>query len=234
MRPTTTFPDIIIASAHLVIGARLEPTMILKSDHLPIIVSLNRWFSVPLQSLPISTSASQGEKTFRKVLPKAQTPPTQGSPSSITPSHPTLTLTYSTHGKLSCPPYPTAATPANSGRKEFNTLSGKRQHHDPDRAIACNNHIHIKPPKIDIYFCRQFTESIPKNSSPQTRSILKQIHKQHPIDHNTDTFTVSHVHEAIKYCNNSTTNSPDGLITLHLRHLGPLGLRYLCRLYNLS
>ena len=47
-------------------------------------------------------------------------------------------------------------------------------------------------------------------------------------------FTPGQVKEAIENSGSSTALSPDGLTVLQLKHLGPLGLRYLCRLFNLS
>ena len=94
----STSPDITIASAHLATGARWDPMTTLNSDHLPIIIGLNGWFSSPpsksgprcftnyrkanwpsytstteeaLSSLPPPTSASQGEKILREILLKA-------------------------------------------------------------------------------------------------------------------------------------------------------------------
>ena len=42
-----TSPDLSIASAHLSIGANWEPKTTLNSDHLPILIGLGGWFSVP-------------------------------------------------------------------------------------------------------------------------------------------------------------------------------------------
>ena len=43
-------PDHIFTNPHLGINARWKPPVILKSDHLPIIADLNRWFTSPLKS----------------------------------------------------------------------------------------------------------------------------------------------------------------------------------------
>ena len=118
--------------------------------------------------------------------------------------------------------------------KVFNNLSGKRPHQDPNQPITFNNQTHTKPQTIATQFCNQFTRPIPHYPNPQTRRVLRQIRKQHPLDHNTDIFSCAQVEHAIKDSSNSTASSPDGLTILHLRHLGPLGLQYLCRLFNLS
>ena len=90
-----TSPDLSIASAHLSIGANWEPKTTLNSDHLPILIGLGGWFSVPpadfgpscytnyrkadwpsfttytehlFRELPPPSSCSQGEKSFRQIL----------------------------------------------------------------------------------------------------------------------------------------------------------------------
>ena len=40
--------------------------------------------------------------------------------------------------------------------------------------------------------------------------------------------------DAIKSMRNSTAVGPNGLNILHLKHLGPLGIKFLTRLFNLS
>ena len=47
-------------------------------------------------------------------------------------------------------------------------------------------------------------------------------------------FTNNQVKEALEESSSSTALSPDGLTVLQLKHLSPLDLRYLCRLYNQS
>ena len=105
--------------------------------------------------------------------------------------------------------------------KIFNNLSGKRPHQDPNQPISFNNQVYTKPQSIATHFCNQFTRPMPHRPSPQTRQILKQIHRQHPLDHSSDAFTTAQVEHAIKSSSNTTASSPDGLTILHLRHLGP-------------
>ena len=47
-------------------------------------------------------------------------------------------------------------------------------------------------------------------------------------------FIPDQVRDAIRTSGNFNAPSPDGLTVLHLKHLGPLGLRYLCKICNLS
>ena len=289
----TTSPDITIASAHLASGARWDPMMTLNSDHLPVVIGLNGWFSTPpsksgprrftnykkadwpsyktstehsFSTLPLPTSVSQGERIFRKILLKAAeahiprgkvhnyqpglTPETRlliQERDLLRQANPTDPRLHQLNHNISTnintniqqawkDTMNSCSTSQNSRKywKIFNNLSGKRPHQDPNQPISFNNQIHTKPQSIATHFCKQFTNPIPYHPSPQTRRTLRQIHKQHPLDHNTDVFTTAQVHDAIKNSSNSIASSPDGLTILHLRHIGPLGLQYLCRLYNLS
>ena len=47
-------------------------------------------------------------------------------------------------------------------------------------------------------------------------------------------FTTTMTIDAIRRTKNSTAAGPNGLTSLHLKHLGPLGFRFLTRLFNLS
>ena len=118
--------------------------------------------------------------------------------------------------------------------KIFNSLSGKRPHQDPNQPITFNNTTHTNPSKIATQFCRQFARPVPHEPDPHSRQLRRHIRKRHPLDHSTDTFTITQVQQAIQDSGNSTATSPDGLTILHLRHLGPLGLQYLCKLFNFS
>jgi hypothetical protein len=57
---------------------------------------------------------------------------------------------------------------------------------------------------------------------------------KHQIDPNFSPFTDALTLDAIKVAKNSTANDPDGLTTLHLKHLGPKGIYFLTKLFNLS
>ena len=79
---------------------------------------------------------------------------------------------------------------------------------------------------------KQFTRSKPHAHNPNTRKLLSHIHKKHKLDHNATRFTPSQVHKVIKDMKNSTAPSADGLNINPLKHLSPLGIQYLCCLYN--
>ena len=94
----TSSPDLSFTNPHLGINARWEPLVTLNSDHLPIIIDLDGWFSSPPESSGPTrytnyrkadwirfkreterafsyeqppTSAESGEKIFRRILQKA-------------------------------------------------------------------------------------------------------------------------------------------------------------------
>ena len=78
--------------------------------------------------------------------------------------------------------------------------------------------------KVRIFECRICVGTL--------QDAYSQI-RRHPLDYHTGASTTTQVHQAFMNSCNSTATSPDNLTILHLRHLGPLGLHYLCRL-NLS
>jgi hypothetical protein len=85
---------------------------------------------------------------------------------------------------------------------------------------------------ISQKFKRQFIPTL--KSDPLTRKVLRKLHKAHSIDHSFTPFTVAMTNESILRSSNSTTTGPDGLTSLHLKHLGHAGLSYLTELFNLS
>ena len=54
------------------------------------------------------------------------------------------------------------------------------------------------------------------------------------MDDNYTPFSTSDTIDAIKASKNSTAAGPNGITMLHLKHIGPLGIRYLTHLFNLS
>ena len=113
-------------------------------------------------------------------------------------------------------------------------LSGRRTFTAPNQPITFSNRNFSDKRKIATNFVKQFTRPVPHRQNPATRRVLRQIRKKHKLDHSAMPFTPNQVQEAIKASGNSTALSPDGLTVHQLKHLGPLGLRYLCRIFNLS
>ena len=60
------------------------------------------------------------------------------------------------------------------------------------------------------------------------------MHRKHPLNLDLSPFTPELLIFHLKKSGNSTATGPDGMTIRHLKHLGPLGLNYLCTLFNLS
>jgi hypothetical protein len=57
---------------------------------------------------------------------------------------------------------------------------------------------------------------------------------KHPLDHSFSPFLPANTLDATLQSSTSTALGPDGLTSLHLKHLSPNGIAYLTDLYNLS
>jgi hypothetical protein len=112
------------------------------------------------------------------------------------------------------------------------SLSGKKTIVPPNQPISFGSATLSKPKDIAEKFIRQFVPG-PK-SSLRSRLILRQLHKTHPLDHEYMPFTTAMVTEALAKSSNSTATGPEGLTSLHLKHLGQSGISFLTELYNLS
>ena len=112
-------------------------------------------------------------------------------------------------------------------------LSGKRSKQPPNQSISFSNTTCTQSNHIAAAFNKQFTSIVTRNSDPNTRVILRQIRNkcktaQPPI------FTTEEVQKAITRSGNSSAIGPDGLTMLHIKHLGPEGITYLTKLFNIS
>ena len=63
---------------------------------------------------------------------------------------------------------------------------------------------------------------------------MRSLRKRHRPNKDFTPFKDEEIYEAIKHSSNSTATGPDGITSLHLKHLGPKGKAYLTRLFNLS
>jgi hypothetical protein len=70
--------------------------------------------------------------------------------------------------------------------------------------------------------------------NPRSRCVMRKMKKNHSLDHAFDPFSVVMVKAAILKSSNSLALGPDGLTSLHLKFLGPLGLGFLTKLFNFS
>ena len=286
-------PDLAFTSVHLALNAEWEPLVALNSDHLPIIIDLDGWFSAPppqtgpatftnfkkadwarftdeterhfIQEQP-PCSPEQGEKVIRRILLRASA---RNIPSgrilNFTPGLTPETLhlirqrdelrTLNSSDPHIAQLDQEIDTRINANlegiwRREVESfslrrkigkmwrtiqrLSGKRSLKDPNQPITFDGVSISNKKDIANKFVKQFTRPTSHRQNPESRRTIRQIHSRNPLDHNRMPFTVNQVKVAIQKSGNSTAPSPDGLTVLHLKHLGPLGLRYLCRVFNIS
>ena len=62
----------------------------------------------------------------------------------------------------------------------------------------------------------------------------RQLLHDHPLDHDFFPLTAELAVKGFKESSNSTAACPNDLTMFHLKHLGPLGIQYLTKLFNLS
>ena len=123
-----------------------------------------------------------------------------------------------------------AATPKDNYTKFYSllrSLSGKNTAVAPNQPIMFGNGSLSNTTSIARAFCKQFTGCSPR----RTRASRRRLIKRRPLDHSLLLFTPV---TPIMASGNSTAHGPDHLNILHLKHLGPTGISYLCSLFNLS
>ena len=86
------------------------------------------------------------------------------------------------------------------------------------------HHIRRQKPVKPTGYCNQVFQAVYTIIPSPPRSNHKSIMP----------FTPNRLRETLEQGGSYTASSPDGLTVLQLKHLEPLGLRYLCRLFNLS
>ena len=131
----------------------------------------------------------------------------------------------------------TTATPKSNLKKFWDlirSLSGKKSHTPPNQPINFMGKSLSKPQSIAKRFNKQFTSIEPHCQDPCTRRIIRKIHSQHKLDQNFSPFTPEAVAKAIRKSRNSTATGPDNTTILHLKHLGPNGINFLCNIFNNS
>ena len=83
-------------------------------------------------------------------------------------------------------------------------------------------------------FCKQYAIIKEWKSTKESRTIFRNIKINNQLDTQYLPFTIAMTVDAIRKTKNYTAAGPNGLTALHLKHLGPNGIRFLTRLYNLS
>jgi hypothetical protein len=81
-------------------------------------------------------------------------------------------------------------------------------------------------------FNKQFSSVVKHKSSKQSRIISRKIKKNEISDD--VTFTYQDTDKAIKQCKASKAAGPDNITNLHLKHLGPNGIAFLTKIFNIS
>ena len=118
--------------------------------------------------------------------------------------------------------------------KILRDLSGKRGHQDPNQPITFEGRVFTDRRKIAKKFARLFARPTQHAPDRSTRTLLRRIHRDHRLNPRETPFTPARVRDAIADSKNSTAPSADGLTIHQLKHLGPLGIEYLTKLFNLS
>jgi hypothetical protein len=113
-------------------------------------------------------------------------------------------------------------------------LSGKRSIQPPNQPIMFSNKkTYSKPLPMANKFNKQFMSVGPHKQNPVTRRVIRLIKSKHVLNAEFSPFTDPLTADAIKLSSNSSATGPDGLTSLHLKHLGLKGISYLTKLYNL-
>ena len=115
--------------------------------------------------------------------------------------------------------------------KLIKALNGKGNKCD-NEAIRFKGKYLSSPKAISKAFNKQYTSVVEHKSSKSSRKITKDI-KKNSLD-DAPSFTPKDTLEAIKACKSSKAAGPDNITNLHLKHLGPTGISYLTKIYNLS
>jgi hypothetical protein len=64
--------------------------------------------------------------------------------------------------------------------------------------------------------------------------VMRSLRVKHPIDNNFKPFLPVNTLDAINAAKSFSATGPDGLTSIHLKHLGPQGVKFLTNLFNLS
>ena len=113
-------------------------------------------------------------------------------------------------------------------------LAGGQTRQAPNQPISFNDKVFSKKSRIADQFCHQYANVKPFKTARESRDIFRIIKQENPLDRAFTPFTAFDTAEAIRRSKNSTAAGPNDITPLHLKHLGPQGLAFLTRLYNLS
>ncbi len=108
----------------------------------------------------------------------------------------------------------------------------KKTKENINQAIKFKGKYISSPNRIANKFNKQYSSVIRHTSTKEKRKITEDIRKNNFAD--APKFTPSQTAEAIKKSKSSKAKGPDNITNLHLKHLGPLGIKYLTDIFNLS
>ena len=114
------------------------------------------------------------------------------------------------------------------------SLSGKSTNPPPNQPINFAHKTLTKSSSIASRFTKQFTSIKTHQQDPSTRKTCRKLRKVHKLDLNSHPFNDEQVLAAIKSSSNSTATGPDNITSIHLKHLGPSGIAFLSKIFNLS
>jgi hypothetical protein len=114
----------------------------------------------------------------------------------------------------------------------LNSLQGKTKPHETNRTITFNNKTKTTAKQIATSFNQQFTNPSKYTTHKENRKINRQVNKL-PLD-SLFFFTEEQVQRSIKTSKNNNSTGPDNINIQHLKHLGPIAIKYLTDIYNLS
>ena len=116
--------------------------------------------------------------------------------------------------------------------KLIKALNGGNPRASNNQAIRFKGKYLSNPSSISNAFNKQFSSVTNHKSSKSARTTTK-ILKKKSLE-NATTFTPEQTKAAIKKSKPSKALGPDKISTLHLKHLGPHGIEYLTKIFNLS
>jgi hypothetical protein len=116
----------------------------------------------------------------------------------------------------------------------FKSLLGKNSCPPPNQPITFKGKAYTKALDIAKHFCKFYTSPVVHKTDPRIMKVMRGLGNKHKLDRSFQIFTPLATRDAIMTAKSSTATGPDGLTSIHLRHLGPCAINNLTKLYNLS
>ena len=106
-------------------------------------------------------------------------------------------------------------------------LQNKRSADEPNRTITFNNAVKVTDKDIANAFTKQYTNSIPRKTDKQNRTIDRHIRQlETTAVHITSRDTI----RALQKTSNKKSLGPDKIAPIHLKHLGPKAIEVMTKL----